>query len=98
MEFDVRQDAENRRQMQRFAVRLRELSAGDDRPHDGFVAIDPEGYFLEFERFNPHPENTDLLPRLAATEALFTSIGDRPAELGVQGTVLWLYFDELRRS
>ena len=30
MEFDVRQDAENRRQMQRFAVRLRELSAGDD--------------------------------------------------------------------
>ena len=23
------------------------------KAHDGFVALDPEGYFLEFERFNP---------------------------------------------
>ena len=30
--------------------------------HDGFVAIDPEGYYLEFERFNPHPENDDATP------------------------------------
>ena len=40
------------------------------RPHDGFVAIDPEGYLLEFERFNPHPENVDLIPILEAVPAL----------------------------
>ena len=31
------------------------------RAHDGFVALDPEGYFLEFERFNPHPEKAQPL-------------------------------------
>ncbi|NVK83183.1 MAG: VOC family protein, partial [Cytophagia bacterium] len=29
----------------------------DGGPHDGFVAIDPEGYLLEFEQFKQHPEN-----------------------------------------
>lgn len=34
------------------------------RAHDGFVAIDTEGYFLEFERFNPHPESEQFMPVL----------------------------------
>jgi catechol 2,3-dioxygenase-like lactoylglutathione lyase family enzyme len=29
-------------------------------PTRGFVAIDPEGYFLEFERFLDHPQNARL--------------------------------------
>ena len=29
----------------------------DGGPHDGFVAIDPGGYLLEFEEFKQHPEN-----------------------------------------
>jgi catechol 2,3-dioxygenase-like lactoylglutathione lyase family enzyme len=65
------------------------------RPHDGFVAIDPEGYFLEFERFNPHDENVGLLPLLADVEPLGPVAGTRPAELRVQGTVLWLYYRDL---
>src|SRR3990172_11714178 len=32
-----------------------QLKVEPGRPHDGFVAIDPAGYFLDFERFNPHP-------------------------------------------
>ena len=44
--------------------------------HDGFVAIDPEGYFLEFERFNEHSENVDLLPALDATESLYPEPGE----------------------
>ncbi|MGD2122742.1 MAG: hypothetical protein PVJ76_13400 [Gemmatimonadota bacterium] len=75
------------------------------RPHDGFVAIDPEGYLLEFERFNPHPENENLLPVLHSTEPLFPGGGEtapgiqstRPPDLGIQGTVLWLYYDDLTR-
>jgi catechol 2,3-dioxygenase-like lactoylglutathione lyase family enzyme len=64
-------------------------------PHVGFVAIDPEGYFLEFERFQAHPENERLLPALAAIEPLYPGTGaamTRPAELGVRATVQWLYF------
>jgi catechol 2,3-dioxygenase-like lactoylglutathione lyase family enzyme len=77
---------------------------GTGRPHDGFVAVDPEGYLLEFERFNPHAENEELIPVLAETEALYSSSGTemapgvtspRPPELGVQATVLWLYYRDL---
>lgn len=76
-----------------------ELGAVDTaRAHNGFVAMDPEGYLLEFERFNPHAENTELLPRLAAVEPLGPAQGvatDRPAALRVQATVLWLYYRDI---
>ena len=72
---------------------MKEYEAG--RPHDGFVAIDPEGYLLEFERFNPHPENVTLMPMLAQIEPLGPAGGDRPSELTVQATVLWLYYQDI---
>jgi predicted enzyme related to lactoylglutathione lyase len=33
-------------------------------PTRGFVALDPEGYYLEFERFLDHPQNAALLGAL----------------------------------
>ena len=66
-----------------------------EAPHVGFVAVDPEGYFLEFERFQPHPENEQLMPALDVLEPLYPGAGaatTRPAELGVRATVQWLYF------
>jgi catechol 2,3-dioxygenase-like lactoylglutathione lyase family enzyme len=63
-------------------------------PHDGFVAVDPEGYFLEFERFNPHPENERLMPLLDSLDAVYPlqdTATNRPANLGIKATVLWLY-------
>ena len=71
------------------------------RAHNGFVAVDPEGYLLEFERFNPHAENTGLLPRLAAVEALGPAPGvttTRPADLRIQATVLWLYYRDIQAA
>ena len=75
-----------------------ELNAAPGRPHDGFVAIDPEGYLLEFERFNSHDENVALLPVLEAIEPLFPGRGAtdaRSADLGIQATELWLYYDDV---
>ncbi len=75
-----------------------ELRTDEGRPHDGFVAIDPEGYLLEFERFNPHAENKRLMPALAEIEALYAAPAvetNRPGNLGVQATVLWLYYRDL---
>lgn len=79
------------------------LGTEEGRPHDGFVAIDPEGYFLEFERFNDHPENEVLLPALNRVDPLFPDgretapgvVTTRPSALGIRGTVLWLYYEDL---
>jgi catechol 2,3-dioxygenase-like lactoylglutathione lyase family enzyme len=73
------------------------LNVEEGRPHDGFVATDPEGYFLEFERFNRHPENDLLMPMLEGISAL-GPVGQattRPAELEIQATVLWLYYNDI---
>ncbi|MGB1251277.1 MAG: VOC family protein [Candidatus Promineifilaceae bacterium] len=66
-----------------------------DSAHDGFVALDPEGYFLEFERFNPHSENTALMPQLASLSDVYATQGTRPSHLGIKATVLWLYHRDL---
>lgn len=68
------------------------------RPHHGFVALDPEGYYLEFERFNEHPENEYFIPLLDQTTTILpgptlsTSI---PQGLGFQATILWLYYRDM---
>ena len=72
-----------------------ELNFREGSAHDGFVAIDPEGYFLEFEWFNSHAENERLSPQLDRIEPVYADTGPRPAELAVHATVLWLYYDDL---
>ena len=70
------------------------------RAHHGFVLVDPEGWFLEFERFNPHPENDELLPRLDAltTRTVDTVAAGLPAGLGFKATILWFYYDDLAEA
>jgi len=68
-------------------------------PHDGFVAFDPEGYYLEFERFNPHAENERLLPMLQPTATVLADAGSEvPSGLGFKATILWLYYRDLAAS
>jgi catechol 2,3-dioxygenase-like lactoylglutathione lyase family enzyme len=73
------------------------LKVEEGSAHDGFVAIDPEGYLLEFERFNPHRENVSLLPMLDHAQALGPAADGtaRPPGLGIQATVLWLYYQDI---
>ncbi len=65
--------------------------------HDGFVAVDPEGYFLEFERFNAHDENRRLTPVLAKLPTVEVAPGSSvtPNRFGFKATVLWLYYKDL---
>ena len=58
--------------------------------HDGFVCLDPEGYFLEFEEFLPHAENEQLYPLLAALPRVPTALPGPPKTL--HGTIHWLYY------
>jgi hypothetical protein len=44
------------------------LGDSTNHPTRGFVAYDPKGYYLEFETFLEHSENTRLLRALAKSE------------------------------
>ncbi|MDH4072887.1 MAG: VOC family protein [Gammaproteobacteria bacterium] len=77
-------------------MRSKEYAPREGSAHDGFVAIDPEGYLLEFERFNPHPENEAFVPVLEETETLYAAPGSRvPEGLGFKATVLWFYYKDM---
>jgi extradiol dioxygenase family protein len=60
--------------------------------HDGFVAVDPEGYLLEFEMFRMHPENEKFIPELKSMEPLATSLG---AEYNFYASITWLYYKDM---
>lgn len=67
-------------------------------PHDGFVAIDPEGYLLEFERFNKHAENENFIPILDQNETIIKPDSQKsnvPKGLGFKATITWLYYKDL---
>lgn len=78
-------------------MRSGEYNPTENSAHDGFVAYDPEGYYLEFERFNPHPENEKFMPILNRAETVMAqSQASRvPPGLGFKATVLWLYYRDL---
>ncbi len=64
-------------------------------PHDGFVAIDPEGYLLEFEMFKTHKENEPFQSLLYQNKELATSVTYNNQTLGFHGSITWLYHKDL---
>jgi catechol 2,3-dioxygenase-like lactoylglutathione lyase family enzyme len=76
----------------------RPLKDATRHPTRGFVARDPEGYFLEFETFLQHEQNMKLQRRLKEIEAIYpleNQTTTRPGNLGVQGNIIWLYYKDL---
>jgi len=66
--------------------------------HDGFVAVDPEGYLLEFEMFKQHPENEPFIPILNKNkENTIISNHEKttPEGLGFYSTITWLYYKDV---
>lgn len=84
-------------QTQDITLRSTDYSPEAGSAHDGFVAVDPEGYFLEFERFNAHPENVDLMPVLDSAVTLYPEVGasNVPEGLGFKSTVIWFYYKDM---
>jgi len=67
----------------------------------GFVAYDPAGYFLEFERFLIHPENERLYNHLQGVLSVFPDpegSTSRPSSLGIKASVIWLYYRDIPRA
>jgi catechol 2,3-dioxygenase-like lactoylglutathione lyase family enzyme len=65
--------------------------------HDGFVAVDPEGYLLEFEVFKQHPENERFMPVLNQTTHIYPqhTTSKVPEGLGFKASITWLYYKDL---
>jgi catechol 2,3-dioxygenase-like lactoylglutathione lyase family enzyme len=83
-------------QTQDIGMRSESYTPREGSAHDGFVAIDPEGYLLEFERFNPHEENERFVPLLNATETLPAHPDSNvPDGLGFKATVVWFYYKDM---
>ena len=79
----------------------RPLADATRHPTRGFVAYDPEGYFLEFEIFLQNEQNGILRGQLSKTKAIYPVPGlktNRPETLGVQGNVIWLYYKDLAEA
>lgn len=80
-------------------VKIRgEVNDATRHPTRGFVAYDPEGYFLEFERFLDHSQNTKLLTRLSQFDPIYPPEGSdtsRPKHLGIQANIVWMYYKDL---
>jgi catechol 2,3-dioxygenase-like lactoylglutathione lyase family enzyme len=75
-----------------------EYKPKQNNAHDGFVAVDPEGYLLEFEMFKQHPENERLMPVLEQNKSnMVVSNHEKttPEGLGFYSTVTWLYYKDV---
>lgn len=64
-------------------------------PHDGFVAIDPEGYLLEFETFKQHEENEKFVTYLDHNTDIETNIIYDGKKLAFNGAITWLYYKDV---
>ncbi len=75
----------------------RPFAARPGSAHDGFVIKDPEGYLLEFERFNQHPENERFVPLLNVNRTVRAPKSTLPEGLGIKATITWLYYQDVLR-
>lgn len=74
------------------------LKDASRHPTRGFVAYDPAGYFLEFERFLEHSQNTFLLEQLAKVQTIYPRSEQksfRPDSLGIMANIIWLYYRDI---
>ena len=70
-------------------------------PTRGFVVYDPEGYYLEFERFLDHAQNKKLMKHLKKTKTVYPQdykSTSRPDSLGLQANIIWLYYKDLDKA
>ena len=78
-----------------FRSRFDPEAADPEAAHHGFTVFDPGGYILEFERFLPHPENTELMPILDTTTPLGGESAAAGPGMGFEAVIVWLYHPDI---
>jgi predicted enzyme related to lactoylglutathione lyase len=71
------------------------ILAADGQAANSFVAIDPEGYFLRFIRYNPHPNHASFVAAIADAPPVFSNAADAAAPMSIRATAFSAYFEDL---
>lgn len=72
-----------------------DLSEVDGQSSNSFVAIDPEGYFLKFVRYNPHPNHASFVAALANATPVISGVESTIGHLSIRAAAFSAYFEEL---
>lgn len=76
------------------------LADATRHPTRGFVALDPSGYFLEFETFLEDPQNNKINAHLSRIKPVFTSVktGENRRGLTIDASIVWLYYKNMEEA
>lgn len=74
-----------------------DISTADDGAQNSFVATDPEGYYLRFVRYNPHPNHESYVPAIAEAEPVEARIQNSSGRLSIRAVSFSAYFESLER-
>ena len=66
----------------------------EGKAHNSMVVVDPEGYLLEFERFNQHPENEKFFSMLKHNKIIYPDVKN-DEKLSLNSSITWLYYKNL---
>jgi predicted enzyme related to lactoylglutathione lyase len=64
---------------------------------NSFVAIDPEGYFLKFVRYNPHPDHESFIAAIAGVTPVLSEVASATGQMGIRAVAFSAYFDNLEK-
>ncbi|MFT5501740.1 MAG: catechol 2,3-dioxygenase-like lactoylglutathione lyase family enzyme [Woeseiaceae bacterium] len=72
-----------------------EIDSSNQVQANSFVAVDPEGYFLKFIRYNPHPNHDSYTDAFAPLiPVISVAAASLNLNLSIRATVFSAYFDE----
>lgn len=72
-----------------------ELDDVDGQAANRFVAVDPEGYFLKFVRYNPHPNHESYVAAFADVTPVESKAAGAPGTLSIRAAAFAAYFADL---
>lgn len=76
------------------------LANATRHPTRGFVAMDPSGYYLEFETFLEHPQNKKINDQLHQIKPVTAAVGENSTrnELTIEASIIWLYYKDMEKA
>ena len=73
---------------------LSRYSGGRTTPRNSFIIDDPEGYVLEFVRYNPHPNHDSYVESFAGANPVQSTV-NHLGNMSVRATAFTVYYDNV---
>ena len=72
-----------------------ELTDLDGQSANSFVIADPEGYYLKFVRYNPHPNHESFVAAFADATPVMSAVETEAGQLSIRAAAFSVYFESL---